>query len=201
MNDGTVFIVDDDQGLLGSLELLLGSVGLDVRSFKSPNDFLNSYQRCAGCVLIDDRMPEMTGLALQTELVKRGIPLSVVLMTGFADANRTARAFKEGAVDFIEKPFQPEELIDVVKGALERGCEVFREDEESHEFHAKLASLTPRERDVFDQLLTGKPNKLMADALEISDRTIEVHRARVMKKMGGDSVAELVRLATRFIAS
>jgi two-component system response regulator FixJ len=191
-----VHVVDDDQGVRDSLAFLLQSAGLAVRTYDSPAAFLAVAPGLAsGCVLTDVRMPGgMDGLALQRHLAALGGSLAVVVMTGHADVPIAVEALKAGARDFLEKPFDEDRLLTVVREALA----VSQRAEEEHQANAgiavRLATLTPREREVLDRLVAGLPNKTIAYDLGTSPRTVEVQRARVMEKMGARSLAELVRM-------
>ena len=191
-----VHVVDDDEAVRHSLAFLFESAGLPVRAYESAAAFLLAAPGlAAGCVVTDVRMPGMDGLALQRRLAETGVRLPVIVMTGHGDVPVAVQALKAGATDFIEKPFDDDALLAAVRAALaasraerERGAEAGR-------FAARLAGLTPRERQVFDRLVEGQQNKAIARDLGASPRTVEVHRARVMEKMGARSLPELVRMA------
>jgi RNA polymerase sigma factor (sigma-70 family) len=192
----TVFVVDDDQAMRNSLKWLIESVGVQVESFSSADDFLGQYQAGrSGCLVLDVRMPGMSGLDLQDYLVDNNIRIPVVIITGHGDVPMAVRAMKSGAIDFIEKPFNDEVLLDAIRRAI-----AFEEQQRSHQSEhrqvkKRLASLTPREREVMDMVTEGKSNKEIANTLGVSAKTIEAHRARVMEKMQAGSLAELVRMA------
>ncbi|MGB5830949.1 MAG: response regulator [Thiohalocapsa sp.] len=192
----TVFVVDDDQAMRGSLKWLIESVGIRVETFESAQAFLDGYYPGrAGCLLLDVRMPGMTGLELQTYLLRREMRIPVIIITGHGDVSMAVKAMKVGAVDFIEKPFDDEELLISIRNALhyeekQRDFRARRAD-----IAARLAELTPREYEVMSMVTDGKSNKEIAAALGVSAKTVEVHRARVMDKMRADSLAELVRMA------
>jgi two-component system, LuxR family, response regulator FixJ len=191
-----VHVVDDDQGIRDSLAFLLQSAGLAVRTYDSAAAFLAVAPRLAsGCVLTDVRMPGgMDGLALQRHLVTLGGSLAVVVMTGHADVPIAVEALKAGARDFLEKPFDEDRLLSVVREALAVSQRAQEEVEASALITARFANLTPREREVLERLVTGLPNKTIAYDLGTSPRTVEVQRARVMEKMGARSLAGLVRM-------
>jgi len=195
-NKATVFVVDDDQAMRNSLKWLIESVGVMVESFASADDFLARYESGRpGCLVLDVRMPGMSGLELQEHLAARNIRIPAVIITGHGDVPMAVRAMKAGAVDFIEKPFNDEALLDAIRRAL-----AFEERErsaqsENHEIQQRLAHLTPREREVMDMVTEGRSNKEIANTLGVSAKTIEAHRARVMEKMQAGSLAELVRMA------
>lgn len=197
MTDGrpTVFVVDDDEAVRRSLSLLLRSVGLHPECFASAVQFLDSYDAARrGCLLLDVRMPGMSGLELQEQLAERGSTLPIIFLTGHADVPLAVRAMQAGAFDFLEKPFHDQELLDRTHSALEHEAHNRREVGRRHLVVERLASLTPREEEVLRLVVDGLPNKIVADRLSISERTVEIHRARVMDKMQADSLAHLVRM-------
>lgn len=196
-DDATIFIVDDDASIRDSLELLLRAWGFgNIAAYGSARDFLAQADPLPGeCLLLDVRMPEMDGLALQEELNRRGLRLPVIIMTGHADVPIAVRAMKAGASDFIEKPFSDELLLDCVRRARQHAAEARRESETAEELRRRMQSLTPRERDVLTGMVAGRPNKLIAHHLGISPRTVEIHRARVMEKTQARSLSALVRMA------
>jgi two-component system, LuxR family, response regulator FixJ len=194
--DRLIYVVDDDEAVRDSLSLLLETRGLTVRSFASAREFLAAAPTLRPGVLISDiRMPEMDGFELQTRLAERGLSFPLIVITGHGDVPLAVQAMKAGALDFIEKPFAAETMIQAVAAALERLAEPTDEDPLMTAASARLALLTPREREVLDGLLAGLPNKSIAYDLAISPRTVEIHRARVMDKMGARSLSELVRLS------
>ena len=196
LTKATVFVVDDDQAMRNSLKWLIESVGVAVESFASADEFLAHYQvGRSGCLVLDVRMPGMSGLELQEHLVKQNIHIPVVIITGHGDVPMAVRAMKAGAVDFIEKPFNDEVLLDAIRRAL-----AYEEQQRSHysehsQIKERLGHLTPREREVMEMVTDGKSNKEIANTLGVSAKTIEAHRARVMEKMQAGSLAELVRMA------
>ena len=191
----SVFIVDDDDAVRGSLCLLLKSVGLPAIAYASAAEFLSAWQpEQSGCVVLDVRMPGMTGIELQHELNRRGAIIPVIFISGYADIPMAVEAIQHGAFDFLQKPFRDQEFIDRVQRALTTDAQ--RRDElAKHEvIRERFDSLTPREREVLNLVTQGKANKVMAGRLGISQRTVEIHRARVMEKMGAASLAHLVRM-------
>jgi FixJ family two-component response regulator len=190
-----VFIVDDDASVRRSLQALLGEVGIPAADFPSAEAFLEVVRDdTRGCLLLDVRMPGMSGLQLQEILHERGVNLVVVLLTGHADVPMAVRAMKAGAADFIEKPFNPQQLVERIHTCLEADTQAFAEAQRRREAEALLRQLTSREREVLDLLVSGKPSKVIASALGISEKTVDVHRSNVMRKTGTRSVAELVQL-------
>jgi two-component system response regulator FixJ len=190
----TLHVVDDDAAMRDSLRMLLEAAGFAVRAFDSANAFLASAPTGIGCVLTDVRMPEIDGLALLRRLREQGVHLPVIVMTGQGDIAIAVQAMKAGAIDFLEKPFDDATLIDAVGKALKQSERLQEVAEASAEAASRLASLTPREREVFDLLVTGLSNKAIANTLGGSPRTIEVHRARVFEKLKAHSLPDLVRL-------
>jgi FixJ family two-component response regulator len=190
-----VFVVDDDRAMRESLSWLLDSVGLRVRSFANAADFLAEHDPAQpGCLVLDVRMPGMSGLDLQSELASRGVELPTIVITGHAEVSMAVRAVKAGAIDFIEKPFSDQLLLDRVRQALKIDLEAREVRRRREDARRRLATLTAREREVLDLVAAGKANKEIASALGVSPKTVEVHRAHVMSKMCVDSLAELIRL-------
>lgn len=190
-----VFVVDDDQAMRNSLKWLIESVGVHVESFSSADDFLAQYQAGrAGCLVLDVRMPGMSGLDLQEHLVNRNIQIPVVIITGHGDVPMAVRAMKAGAIDFIEKPFNDEVLLDAIRRAIAHGEQQRSHHSEHLQIQQRLQHLTPREYEVMEMVTEGRSNKEIANALGVSAKTIEAHRARVMEKMQAGSLAELVRM-------
>ncbi len=191
-----VFVVDDDQAMRSSLEWLIESVGMKVETYASADEFLDSYYPGrAGCLLLDVRMPGMSGLELQAYLAKEQIKIPVIIITGHGDVGMAVRAMKAGAVDFIEKPFHDEDLLASIRVALDFDQEQRRLQAQRAELAARLAQLTPREHEVMELVTEGRSNRDIAAALGVSAKTVEAHRARVMEKMRASSLAELVRMA------
>ena len=193
--DRTVHVVDDDAAVRRSLERLLDTAGFRVVSYESSSAFLEAARGLsAGCVLLDIQMPEVDGLAVQARLNRLGVPLPVIVMTAHGDVARAVQAMKAGAVDFLEKPFDDETLLNGIEAALAK-AERRVGDREPVEAARRIATLSPREREVLDGLMTGRPNKVIAFDLGISVRTVEVHRARMMERLGTRKLADAVRLA------
>ena len=191
----TVYIIDDDTGVRTSIRVLMKSVGLPAVAFASAQEFLAGYNpMMAGCVILDIRMPGMSGMELQEALNERGAVIPVIFVTGHGDVPMAVEAMRHGAFDFLQKPFRDQDLIDRVQQALARGRETREELKEHSRIRARIATLTPREKEVLDLLTVGKANKMMAQDLGLSQRTVEIHRAHVMEKMGAKSVAQLVRM-------
>lgn len=189
--DKLVFIVDDDEAVRDSLELLLESAGHAVKAFEAAADALESCRaRPPSCIVTDVRMPEMDGLEFQERLTAAGIEVPVIVMTGHADVPLAVRAMKAGAVDFIEKPFSDDAMMAALESAMKRRARAIDPG-----LAERLDSLTPREREVLELLVIGHPNKVIAHRLDISPRTVEIHRAHVMEKMKAKSLPELVRSA------
>jgi RNA polymerase sigma factor (sigma-70 family) len=192
----TVFVVDDDQAMRSSLQWLIESVGLSVESFASADEFLRSYYPGrAGCLLLDVRMPGMSGLELQDYLNQHQIEIPVIIITGHGDVHMAVRAMKSGAVDFIEKPFNDEMLLDAIRNALTLDDRRREQRSAKAAIAERLEQLTPREYEVMEMVTSGKSNKEIANVLGVSAKTVEAHRARVMEKMQAGSLAELVRMA------
>ncbi len=192
----TVFVVDDDEAMRNSLRWLIESVGLAVECHDSAESFLDSYYPGrSGCLLLDVRMPGMSGLELQEYLRRKEIDIPVIIITGHGDVPMSVRAMKEGAVDFIEKPFNDELLLDAIRNALAINEEQREKRARRAEVAARMATLTPREHEVMEMVTAGRSNKEIASALGVSSKTVEAHRAKVMDKMQAGSLAELVRMA------
>lgn len=194
----TVFVVDDDPGVLNALRLLLRSDGLTSRGFASATAFLDAYDlEVPGCLILDLRMPEMSGAELQSRLRSMDSHLPVIFITAHGDVSTAVSAMKAGAVDFIQKPFTDEKLLEKVHQALELDLRGRREQAELAAIRGHLDSLTPREREVLALVVEGRHNKNIARALGISQRTVEAHRARLMRKMDASSVPALVQQVMR----
>ncbi len=193
---GTIHIVDDDEAVRDSLQALLQAKQLGAKTYASAEAFLAAYPSAAGgCAIVDVRMPGMDGIALLNELRKRGHALPVIVVTGHADIPLAVQAMKAGAIDFVEKPYSNDTILEAVQRALANVPGADAEGGASGEIAARIAALTPRERDVMDQLVIGNPNKIIAYELKISPRTVEIHRANLMKKMQAESLSHLVRMA------
>jgi FixJ family two-component response regulator len=194
----TVFIVDDDDGVRQSLTNLIRSVGLRVESFSSAQEFLRSKRLdVPGCLVLDVRLPGLSGLDLQKRMVEADMEIPIIFITGHGDIPMTVRAMKAGAVEFLTKPFRDQDLLDAVQQALERDRTARAQRGEIEDLRARLESLTPRERQVMRLVVAGLLNKQIAGKLGTSETTIKIHRHQVMEKMGADSLAELVRMADR----
>jgi two-component system, LuxR family, response regulator FixJ len=192
----TVFVVDDDPSVRRALARLIDSVGLKVETYPGGQEFLNAYDASRpGCLVLDVRMPQVSGLQLQEWLSERGIELPIIFVTGHGDVPMSVRAMRAGAVDFLPKPFSNQDLLDAVQRALTRDVELRAARATRASVDERVRRLTRREREVFVLVATGKMNKEIASALDISEKTIKVHRARVMEKMEAGSLAELVLLA------
>ena len=190
-----VFVVDDDHAARESLSWLIGSVHLRVAAFASADEFLVAYPPGQpGCLIADVRMPGLSGLDLQAELKRRGIEIPVIVVTGHGDVPMAVRAMKAGALDFVEKPFNDQVLIDLVQKAVETSLAGARGQGERRDIQARLDQLTPRERQVLGMIAAGESNKGIAHVLGISEKTVEAHRAHVMEKMQARSLAELMKL-------
>jgi RNA polymerase sigma factor (sigma-70 family) len=191
----TVFIVDDDAAIRFAMQALMDSVNLEHEIYGSADEFLeNVSDQRPGCLVLDIRMPGLGGLELQEELIKRKNTLPIIFITGHGDVPMAVDAMQKGAVDFIQKPFRDQELLDRIREALATD-EERREAQQQHaEVALRLDRLTNREREVFDLVVTGKPNKVIAYELGVSQRTVEIHRARVMEKMQARSLADLVKM-------
>jgi FixJ family two-component response regulator len=192
---GTIYVVDDDDGMRRALTLLLSTVGFDTRAYARPSEFLaNLKPDASGCLVLDIRMPEMSGLELQQQLNQTGCMLPVIFITGHGDVPMAVQAMKAGAFEFIQKPFREQDLLDKVNHALRHDSESRQDLARRAEVLKRLETLTPRERQVMDLVVDGGANKVIAIDLGLSERTVEIHRAKVMEKMGARSVAHLVKL-------
>lgn len=194
---GTVFIVDDDDDFRDSMQWLLESDDLPVQSFSSARDFLSQYKGDKGCMLLDVRMPEINGLALQQIMLERDIRLPIVVLSGHGDIPMAVTAMKNGAIDFLEKPFDDEVLIPLVQTALQKAEEQFAGQQQLNQIRELYDSLSRREKEVMALVVTGKANREIAEDLGISPKTVEVHRSRVMSKMRAESLPELVNQAAQ----
>lgn len=194
-NEPTVYIVDDDEALCSSLSWLLQSVGLKSVIYNRAQDYLNAFDsKQHGCILLDIRMPQMSGLQLQEKLVELKNPLPIIIITGHGDIPIAVRAMKAGAMDFITKPFNDQLLIDLIQKALELDSKRLAHAGAS-DIDQRLAQLTPREFEVMEKVVEGKLNKQIASELNISIKTVELHRSRVMDKMKAKTLADLVKMS------
>ena len=196
MNDQqTVFVVDDDEGVRDGLSLLLATVGQPCELFESAHDFLEAYDSDKrGCLVLDIRMPRMTGLDLQAKLIEMGASLPIIFITGHGDIPMAVEAMRRGALDFIRKPFREHDLLERINEALNLDEGAHRRALDARVLDDKLSSLSEREKEVFELVADGKMNKVIAADLGISERTVEVHRGQVMKKLGVRTLAQLVRV-------
>ena len=191
----TVYVVDDDDGMRRALSLLLNTVGYKTAAFATPAEFLEKFKPdSAGCLVLDIRMPGMSGLELQQHLNRMGSMLPVIFITGHGDVPMAVQAMKEGAFEFVQKPFRDQDLLDRINHALKQDQENRNSLALRADVAQRLASLTPRERQVMELVVDGAANKVIAIDLALSERTVEIHRAKVMEKMGARSVAHLVKL-------
>lgn len=191
----TVFIVDDDAAIRFAMQALMDSVNLEHEIFGSADEFLEKVgDQRPGCLVLDIRMPGLGGLELQEELIRRENTLPIIFITGHGDVPMAVEAMQKGAVDFIQKPFRDQELLDRIREALATDEERRQAQQHHAEVSLRLDRLTNREREVFDLVVTGKPNKVIAYELGVSQRTVEIHRARVMEKMQARSLADLVKM-------
>jgi len=195
----TVYIVDDDPSVRKSLGRLLKSTGYAVELFGSAREFLQADTICEGpsCIVLDMKMPEFSGFELQEELNKKGYSLPIVFVTGHGDIPMGVKAMKNGAIDFLTKPFDETDLLNAVQEALSRDSKNREVMDERESIMQRIESLTPREHEILTYVITGMLNKQIAYHLKISEKTVKVHRGRVMEKMDVDSVAQLVRLADK----
>lgn len=192
--ENTVYIVDDDPSVRHSLTWLIESVGQQVKTYASPGEFLADYREGGpGCLILDVRMPETSGLDLQEQLNKDGFTLPIIIITGHADVPMAIRALKAGAFDFIEKPFNDQLLIERIQQAIDHCHNMTKKQQRLQETRDRLAKLTFREQQVLDGVVAGKSNKVIAKDLDISIKTIEVHRANLMAKMDANSLSDLIR--------
>lgn len=191
----TVYVVEDDEAVRDSLELLLRSDEKPVKTYENAAVFLKDYsESMAGCIVLDIRMPGMDGMELQKKLNEKHSILPIIFVTGHGDVPMAVDAMKEGAVDFIQKPYHEEALLEKIEAALAQDLEQRKTLDEKQEIIRRIKSLTPREHEIMDRMIEGQANKVIAIELEISQRTVEIHRSRVMHKMGTHSLAHLVRM-------
>lgn len=194
-SSGTVFVVDDDQEVRDALQLLMESVGLSVETFESAQSYLDQFDpERPGCLVLDVRMPGMSGLDLQARLTAERLHPPVIIITGHGDVPMAVRAVQAGAVDFIEKPFNDQSLLDGVHRAIEQDAEQRGVASRLADIETRYQRLTPREREVLEQVVAGKRNKVIAADLGVSQSTVEAHRARVMEKMEAATLSDLMRM-------
>ena len=191
----TVFVVDDDEPVRDSIGLLLDTVDIPHIAFESAQEFLDQYDsQTNGCLVLDIRMPGMSGLELQDHLQEHKNPIPIIFITGHGDIPMAVEAMKKGAVDFIRKPFRDQELLDRIQDALNQEAEIREHYADLEAVRARAADLTPREQEVFHRVADGQANKVVAIELEISERTVEIHRSQVMQKMKARNLAALVKM-------
>jgi FixJ family two-component response regulator len=191
----TIYVVDDDDGMRRALDTLLSTVGYKTAVFSRPSEFLSQFKPEAhSCLVLDIRMPEMSGLEVQQQLNRSGSMLPVIFITGHGDVPMAVQAMKEGAFEFIQKPFRDQDLLDRINHALRQDADNRTNAARRSEVQHRLESLTPREKQVMNFIVDGSANKVIAIDLGLSERTVEIHRAKVMEKMGARSVAHLVKL-------
>jgi len=198
ISDAVIFIVDDDSLIRDSLEQLVKSVGFKAETFSSAQAFLNTkLSDKPGCLILDIRMPGLSGLDLQSELVKRRIPIPIIFITGHGTVPMSVRAMKAGAVDFLQKPFEDQELLDLIHHSIEQNRQKRLEQAEINKIEQRIKSLTLREHEILLLVTDGQLNKRIAYDLKMSENTVKTHRARIMRKMEVKSLAELVRVTEK----
>jgi two-component system, LuxR family, response regulator FixJ len=190
-----VFVVDDDEPVRDALRLLLKSARLPVQDYASPAEFLESLDAGqGGCLVLDIHMPGLNGLQLQDELQRRGVAIPIIFITGHGDVSMAVQAMKQGAVEFLQKPFKDEDLLGAIRKAFERDRKSRELHKESDGVRTRYESLTPREKQIMQKVAAGLSSKQIANELDISQRTVEIHRGSLMNKMQADSVASLVKM-------
>jgi two-component system response regulator FixJ len=202
MTDAIVHVVDDEAEVCNAVAMLLHSVGLQSRTYGSAQAFLEGYRPgTPGCIVLDVRLPGMSGLELQERLQQSGITLPVIVMTGHGDIQMAVRAMRAGALDFVEKPFNDQTLLDRVHEGVARSMQSHDADGERAQVQSRYNSLSEREREILKHVVDGRPNKLIADELGLSTRTVESHRAHIIEKMQASSLSHLVRMAVMVLPS
>jgi RNA polymerase sigma factor (sigma-70 family) len=196
--ESIVFVIDDDAAIRESVKSLIRSVGLHAELFGSVQEFLEHKPAdVPSCLVLDVRLPGISGLNFQNQLALANIPIPLIFITGHGDIPMSVRAMKAGAVEFLTKPFRDQDLLDAIEEALQKDRLRRQQEAEKADLKLKYESLTPREREVFPLVISGRPNKQIAAELETSETTVKVHRSQLMKKMGADSLADLVRMAEK----
>ncbi|MFQ5535647.1 MAG: response regulator transcription factor [Sphingomonadales bacterium] len=196
MSDPTVYIIDDDAAVRDSMSWLVESVGLKVRTFSSAKDFFEIFDpSLSGCLVLDVRMPGLSGLDLQRELISHGCSLPILIITGYGEVQGAVRALKAGAIDYLEKPVSDQMLLDRIHQCLEKHARFRQMQTDKVKVEARIASLTPRQREVMELVLAGNSNKEIAMQMNISIKTVESHRSNVMQKMEASSIANLARIS------
>ncbi len=194
----TVFIVDDDEAIRRAVGMLLQSVGLKAESYASAEGFLHDYDPSKpGCLVLDVRMPVVSGLALQETLIAQGVDIPIIFLTGHGDVPTSVRAMKAHAMDFIQKPINDQDLLDKIYEAIEQDAETRRQKANTADITTHIASLTPREQEIMRMIVDGKPSKVIAIELNISEKTVQTHRTRIMKKVGAKSLAALIKMVLK----
>lgn len=195
-NEPTVFIVDDEPDVRAALRLLIKSVGYQVECFDSADHFFSNYNfNDRGCLILDVRMPGMSGMDLQDKMAEMGSLLSIIMISGHGEIPMAVKAVQNGAIDFLQKPFSDQQLLDLISKALKINSSRHNEYDIQHTIEDKYDSLTPREKQVFAEVISGKLNKVIAYELNISTRTVEIHRANTMEKMGAKNLPDLINMA------
>ena len=199
MPESTVFVVDDDEALRESLERLMESIGLPVETYSSAQSYLETFDPTRpGCLVLDIRMPGMSGLELQEKLAADHVNIPIIIMSGHGDVEKAVQAMRRGAVDFIRKPYKGRILLDRIRQALEKDAGQRRQEADRADVTARIATLTPREREVMELLVVGDPPKRIAFQLGLSRKTVDAHRAHIMIKMRVRSTVELLRLVQAY---